>query len=75
MRPEEIDVSSNVFFPPGISLQPGQFVVKLFTGEDFPQSKMRFICTHFLKPFLKEKFCGQESEIGVNSILTTILHF
>ena len=39
MRHEDVDVSSNVFFPPGISLQPGQFIVKLYTGEDFPQSK------------------------------------
>ena len=30
---------------------------------------------NFLKPFLKGKFCSQESERGVNSILTTILRF
>jgi hypothetical protein len=35
----EIDVASNVFYPPGISLQPGHFVIKLYTGEDMPQSK------------------------------------
>ena len=35
----EIDVASNVFYPPGITLQPGQFTVRLYTGEDLPQSK------------------------------------
>ena len=29
----------------------------------------------FLKNFKRETFCGQESERGVNSILTTILRF
>lgn len=38
LRDEEIDRSDNVFFPPGIVLQPGQFTVKLFSGEDIPQS-------------------------------------
>ena len=38
-RDDEIDRSDNVFFPPGISLQPGRFIVKLFNGEDMPQSK------------------------------------
>eukprot|EP00116_Pleurobrachia_bachei_P007779 sb/3468041/ len=35
----DIDVASNVFYPPGISLQPGHFVIKLYTGEDMPQSR------------------------------------
>jgi hypothetical protein len=39
LRDEEIDRSDNVFFPPGIVLQPGQFTVKLLNGEDIPQSK------------------------------------
>ena len=39
LRDEEIDRSDNVFFPPGIVLQPGQFTVKLLTGEDIPQSE------------------------------------
>lgn len=34
----EIDIASNVFYPPGITLQPGQFIVRLYTGEDLPQS-------------------------------------
>ena len=29
----------------------------------------------FLNPFLREQFCGLESERGVNSILNTVLHF
>ena len=39
LRDEEIDISSNVFYPPGLTLQPGQFLVKVFNGEDMPQSK------------------------------------
>lgn len=35
----EIDVCTNVFYPPGITLQPGQFIIKLYTGEDLPQSE------------------------------------
>ena len=33
------------------------------------------LCPIKKKPFKREKLCGQESERGVNSILTTILRF
>ena len=34
----EIDIASNVFYPPGMSLQPGQFIIRIYSGEDIPQS-------------------------------------
>ena len=43
LRDEQIDRSDNVFFPPGMVLQPGHFSVKLLNGEDIPQSELMVV--------------------------------
>ncbi|XP_063694280.1 myoferlin-like isoform X6 [Bolinopsis microptera] len=70
----EIDVASNVFYPPGITLQPGQFTVKLYTGEDLPQmdsSTLASVKNFFssgekpedlVDPFVQFEFAGSKIE-------------